>query len=507
MKIVKTVKHVSVMKRGTTSIRSKIILIYLALALGVGAFVLFASFSLRFLERRVNEGVAIAAFQETAQEMRRHEKNYFLYRAAADLDATRRLAVELELLLDKDRAILVELTQADELSLLRRALVRYRRQLEGGALGEGADDDAIRTAGHEILTRSVSLAARERATLSGSVRQSRNTLLWSVGVLVLLALAGGQVLYRVVGRPLRQLEKQLEPLAQGRFRTFSMVSNDREIVSFTLALNRMLEELELRRRQVLQSEKLASLGTLASGVAHELNNPLGNISGAAQIALEEIESLPVVAREELRAWLKQIDDETERARQIVRILLDYSRRPSQANCPTPLRDVVVKSLLLLRPRLPADDTVCLDVATDLMLCIDPQRMQQVFINLIQNALDAGGESVHIRIEAAAATLQDWPPANVATALAAGLAQVVGAPAKASRAVIIRVCDDGPGIPGERIVQVFDPFFTTRSPGEGTGLGLFIVAEIVQEYDGAIAVTSQPGNGTCFTLWLPCGDRT
>jgi signal transduction histidine kinase len=320
-------------------------------------------------------------------------------------------------------------------------------------------------------------------------------------------LAGGQVLYRVVGRPLRQLEEQLAPLARGRFRSFSMVSKDREIVSFTQALNRMLEELDLHRRQVLQSEKLASLGTLASGVAHELNNPLGNISGAAQIALEEIaalpSSLPEPARDELRAWLTQIDEETERARQIVRILLDYSRRPSQESPPTPLRELLEKCLLLLRPRLPADDTVSFDIPADLLLCIDPQRMQQVFINLIQNALAAGGESVHIRIEATAAKPRDWPPTDMATAPS----QMLGTQSAAARAVLIRVCDDGPGIPAERIGQVFDPFFTTRAPGEGTGLGLYIVGEIVQENGGAIAVTSPPGGGACFTLWLPCGDRS
>jgi signal transduction histidine kinase len=269
----------------------------------------------------------------------------------------------------------------------------------------------------------------------------------------------------------------------------------------------MLEELDLHRRQVLQSEKLASLGTLASGVAHELNNPLGNISGAAQIALEEIaalpSSLPEPARDELRAWLTQIDEETERARQIVRILLDYSRRPSQESPPTPLRELLEKCLLLLRPRLPADDTVSFDIPADLLLCIDPQRMQQVFINLIQNALAAGGESVHIRIEATAAKPRDWPPTDMATAPS----QMLGTQSVAARAVLIRVCDDGPGIPAERIGQVFDPFFTTRAPGEGTGLGLYIVGEIVQENGGAIAVTSPPGGGACFTLWLPCGDRS
>ncbi|MBU1665846.1 MAG: HAMP domain-containing histidine kinase, partial [Gammaproteobacteria bacterium] len=417
-----------------------------------------------------------------------------------DLDAAQALAVELEQRLGMDRAVLAELAAADELLALARSLTRYRRLLDDDARAE-AD---LRGAGHEILTRSEQLAERERATLSGSVRQSRHALLWSVGVLVLLALAGGQVLYRVVVRPLRQLEKQVEPLAHGEFRAFSMVSKDREIVSFTQALNHMLEELELHRRLVLQSEKLASLGTLASGVAHELNNPLGNISGAAQIALEEIESLPAAAHEELRGWLVQIDDETQRARQIVRTLLDYSRRPGHENRPTPLLGVLEKSLLLLRPRLPADDSVSYEVAAELMLCIDPQRMQQVFINLIQNALDAGGDAVHVHIEAAAAAPHDWPPPDLAHAMALGQAQMLGAPISAARAVLIRIRDDGPGIPGERIGQVFDPFFTTHAPGEGTGLGLYIVAEIVQEHGGAIAVTSQPGAGACFSLWLPCG---
>ena len=485
------------------SIRSKIILIYLALAFGVGAFVLFASLSLRYLEQRVNEGVAIAAFQETAQEMRRHEKNYFLYRASADLGAAKNLAIELESLLDKDRAILAELAQGDELAVLARALARYRAQFDNGDV----DDDTVRAVGHEILSRSESLAERERASLVGSVRHSRHVLLWSVAVLVLLALAGGQVLYRVVGRPLRQLEEQLAPLAQGRFRVFSMVSKDREIVSFTQALNRMLGELELRRRQVLQSEKLASLGTLASGVAHELNNPLGNISGAAQIALEEIETLPVAIREELSGWLTQIDDETERARRIVHTLLDYSRRPSQANPPTPLREVLDKSLLLMRPRLPAEDTISFDVAPELLLCMDPQRMQQIFINLIQNALSAGGAGVHIRIEATQVRSQDWPPLEVAEAVASGHAQVLGVPADTARAVMIRICDDGPGIAADRISQVFDPFFTTREPGEGTGLGLYIVAEIVQEQGGGIAVSNRADGGACFHLWLPCGVGT
>ncbi|OGT90197.1 MAG: hypothetical protein A2514_10750 [Gammaproteobacteria bacterium RIFOXYD12_FULL_61_37] len=476
------------------SIRGKITAGYLILAFGVGGFVLFASADLRFLERRVREGVAISAFQETAQEMRRHEKNWFLYRARGEAgeDLTTARSAAAGLAQGMEGAALSTVASGDERATLKRNLDQYRH-----LLGQAEPPETeLRAIGHELSEQIERLSERERTSLVATARQSRHLLFWSVGALLLLGLAGGQVMYRIVGRPLRQLEEQLEPLAQGRFHAFAMVSDDREIVSFTLALNRMLEELELRRRQVLQSEKLASLGTLASGVAHELNNPLGNVSGAAQILLEEIETLPAEIRESLCGWLTQIDDETERARHIVRTLLDYSRRPAEVAGPIPLLEVLEKCLLLLGPRLPEADSVTLDIPGEIQLRADPRRLQQVFINLIQNALAAGAR--HVEIQARPANAAGWPPASAAL--------VLGDPAREARAALIQIRDDGPGIPSDRIGQIFDPFYTSRAPGEGTGLGLTIVGEIVRDLGGAIAVASPPGMGACFTLWLPCGER-
>ena len=480
-----------------SSIRGKITLGYLALAAGVGAFMLFASADLRFLEVRVREGVTVATFQEDIQEMRRHEKNFFLYRAADELGEARALAARLEARGASEAAALAAVASGGELEALRRSIARYRLLVDAAARDAG-DEAAIRAAGHDISERGERLAERERAALVETLRQSRHALFWSVGLVALLAVAGGQLLYRAVGRPLRNLEAQLEPLAEGRFQSFTQVSGDREIVSFTAALNRMLEELELRRRQVLQSEKLAALGTLASGVAHELNNPLGNISGACQILVEEVEgleSLPAETRAALHDWLTQIDDETERARRIVRTLLDYSRKPGREGAPCLLGETLEKSLLLLRQHLPREDSVVLDVPADLRVCADPQRLQQVFINLLRNAFDAGAKRVTVAGRRAAPA--DWPPAG------AGL--VVGE-RQGGEAVMIAVEDDGTGIPSERLDHIFDPFYTTREPGEGTGLGLYIVGEIVQEQGGAIAVSSPPGGGARFTLWLPCGER-
>ncbi len=483
-----------------TSIRGKLTLGFLALAIGMGGFMLFASADLRYLENRVREGVAISAFREAAQELRRHEKNYFLYRGTDELDEARSTAGRLVRMLDGEASSLASVARSGELPALQRAIRLYldliERPIEFGEEGGLSAESEIRAAGHEISERSDRLAERERTLLVDILRQSRQALFWSVGLVVLLAIAGGQLLYRAVGRPLRNLEAQLAPLAEGRFQNFTQVSEDREIVSFTAALNRMLAELELRRRQVLQSEKLAALGTLASGVAHELNNPLGNISGACQILGEELkglDGLPEETRTALHEWLTQIDDETERARRIVRTLLDYSRKPGREGATCLLGEALEKSLLLLRQRLPEEDSVVIDMPADLRVCADPQRLQQVFINLIQNAFDAGARRV--TVAARPVDADDWPPP--------GADLVVGEP-KGHQAVMISVSDDGPGIPHERIDHVFAPFYTTREPGEGTGLGLYIVGEIVQEQGGAIAVSSPREGGARFALLLPCG---
>ncbi|MBP8284583.1 MAG: hypothetical protein KAX46_11845, partial [Chromatiaceae bacterium] len=317
------------------SILGKIILAYLALAVGVAGLVLFTSADLRFLESRVREAVAITAFQDDAQEMRRHEKNFLLYQAPSELTAARGLAKGLAGRVTSDGEVLARVLPGEELAAMSAAIVVYRSLLDPPGL-DASDTQAarVREAGHAISEASDRLAERERGLLIETLRQSRQALIWTLGLVALLALAGGQLLWGAAGRPLRRLEAQLKPLAEGRFQAFAEVSRDREIVSFTAALNRMLEELESRRRQVLHAQRLAALGTLASGVAHELNNPLGNISGACQILLEEVAELPGLSREaraDLRGWLTQIDDETERARRIVLNLLDYSRKPGRAD--------------------------------------------------------------------------------------------------------------------------------------------------------------------------------
>jgi len=271
----------------------------------------------------------------------------------------------------------------------------------------------------------------------------------------------------------------------------------------------MLRELELRQRHLVQSEKLASLGTLLSGVAHELNNPLSNISSSNQILLEELQEArekdrpsPLPLDQEFAVdLLTQINDQTDRARNIVRSLLDFSRDKDFKTQNLPLRPLFEETVRFVKGQVPANTTVRIDVPDDLAITVDKQRIQQAFLNLIKNALDAVGEgggmvTVTARYHSAIDKVGD-DDTGIYNYL-----KYRGKCTLEEDTVDIEVHDSGSGIPAEALPRIFDPFFTTKDVGKGSGLGLFIVHEIIEEHDGCIAVDSEPGKGTSFLIRLP-----
>lgn len=487
------------------SIRSKILFAYFGLATGLVAVALFAWADLRFVERTIAQGSRIAVLREHAGEMRRHEKNTLLYRLADERDQALERADRLRVALAATDTTAGGLLDVATRQALHGELDDYRQLISridtvtpaGRPAGRTAQatESALRAVGHRISAQIDQLAERGNTALAAALETARRALLFFVSVVLLLALLVAFSLIRAVVRPLRQLERNLRPLAEGRFDALPQVSADREMVSLVHALRRMFDELEQRRRQVLQSEKLASLGVLAAGVAHELNNPLGNISAAAQILQEE------AARPEpsdLGIWTRQIDAEALRAQAIVRTLLDYAQRPPLVAGPVRLDAVIDKALQLLRSRFPAVAAVELDLAAEAEVNADPQRLQQVFINLLGNALamDRAPATLQVRIEGrlGRAAPPDWPPSPDAF--------VVGALPPGQALLRVAVSDNGPGIAPELWPRIFDPFFTTREPGQGVGLGLFVVVEILQEHGAAIAVDRSPSGGARFCLAFP-----
>lgn len=469
------------------SLRAKITLGYYLVGVLIIGMAAVALFELRLVQAKIAAGAAIAEFLEVSLEVRRFEKNFFLYREARDLVEQGAYLERAHALLDNDA--FHQFAGDERLAELRGEIARYERHMREFA--EQVDDPArrrvleplIRQDGKRVIDFAEDAARRERALLQASLDKHQRNLLLSIGVLVLLILPVGQFVAWRIARPLKQLERHMARVALGHREPLRFDSTDREIVSLRDAFGHMLAELEQRQKNLVRSEKLASLGTLLSGVAHELNNPLSNISSSAQILLEDQAAMTPAQRQ---AMLAQIDEQTERARRIVRALLDFARdRPIRAE-PVPLRELVEQTLDFLKGVVPPTVTVNVIVAPGLTAHADGQRLQQVLLNLVKNAVEAMHGKGQICIEARRAHI----------ARSGGGEPTPG--------VELEIADNGPGIPPATLARIFDPFFTTKDVGRGSGLGLYVAHEIIEEHGGSLTADSWPGEGTRFRILLPDG---
>ena len=468
-----------------------------ALLLGLSVFVVV---ELRLLERRIVAGEALAEFFDATLEIRRFEKNYFLYAQWEDLNESMRYAGRARELLDRNGAAFGAFVPgaaaghaARPAPPLRVADAAVRGGAAGGprAQGPGAGG-APRRQGDRHARRG---DLGERAAQPAGAARALPAAGWS---------ARSSCSRRWRSRSARSwcarssarcgsLEQALNSVAEGRYEPVAIGSRDREIVSLTNALNRMLRERELHERHLIQSEKLASLGTLLSGVAHELNNPLSNISTSAQILAEEMGPGNCELAGEL---VGQIGEQTDRARNIVRSLLEFSRDREFRKEPLPLRPLVEETVRFLKGQIPPGVSVEVAVPAEITLPGDRQRLQQVFLNLVKNAVEAvPPETGRVVVSARRVPAGSAPQTDAALV-------VHGAGLPGGDVIEIEVRDNGPGIPPEIRKKIFDPFFTTKDVGKGSGLGLFVVYEIIDEHDGGIAVAGGPGGGTLFTIRLP-----
>lgn len=456
---------------------------------------LFFVGELRTLEARVMLGQRATDLFDTVLEIRRFERNYFLYHQAADREENARQIDMVRQLLSENEADYLAIVPAARLKQLQDRLNQYQNAMSGLSAVESAParmqaiEPRIRNLGQEVVEIAREIAASERRQIQSTLASFQTLLLVFIFCMALLIVAIGRVLSQRVVRPLKEMESSVEAIVANRRESLSAPSSDREIISIIAAFNHMLKELELRQKSLMRSERLASLGTMLSGVAHELNNPLSNISTSCQILQEEIgEHDP----ETQKRYLERIDQQTERARHIVRSLLEFSREKEFTKEQVPLRALVAQTVGFVRGEVSARSVVKLDVSEELRVPADAQRLQQVLVNLIRNALDGLGPDGEIQISAQRMQASG-PPEGTA----------LGPGCEAEGEVVeISIADNGPGIAPEILPRIFDPFFTTKGVGRGMGLGLFVVYEIVDEHGGCIAVQSAPGQGTAFRIRLP-----
>jgi len=360
---------------------------------------------------------------------------------------------------------------------------------------------------------------------------------------LLLIAVGSFLLSRVIVKPLRKLVQMSEKIAEGNLESMGGPSGGDEIGKLFSSFNHMASRLredrakveeyirslervnrELRRAQdeVIRSEKLASIGRLAAGVAHEIGNPTGAILGYLDLL-----SSGGLATDEGKEVLQRAGCEADRIRRIVRELLDFSRPSPGGEEDVDINEVISNTLSLLYHQKKIWEQI--QVVTEFQVDLpkwkgDPHQIQQVMINLFLNAADAmtlsnpsrvGGErKLHITTRILAAeeaaefgeTLsrrrKEDPPAKDYSSLRTKRSQAAPLPDEPLSLMQIEVEDTGPGIPREEIGKIFDPFYTTKPPGEGTGLGLAICLRILESYGGRIQAQSHEGQGTTFVILLP-----
>jgi two-component system, NtrC family, sensor kinase len=328
----------------------------------------------------------------------------------------------------------------------------------------------------------------------------RNRVMGTFTIMALLATAGLLVLLSVLAasitRPVKIMVEATERIAGGDLRHRVALGSEDEFGHLAASFNRMTENLltaqdnlaqwgrtlekrveertrELRETQdaLIQSEKLASLGKMAAGVAHEINNPLTSILINAHLLLERNPADPAA-----RESLTMIADETARCAQIVRGLLEFSRLTPSRIAPASINDIIDRTVQLLEKQALVRNiiiTKVLDPGLPL-LELDKNKIQQVFSNLLINACEAMPEG--------------------------GRLAVVSRPSADGLGVEVEFSDTGIGIPKENLGKLFDPFFSTKS--FGTGLGLAVSYGIIRRRGGTIEVRSDVGRGSAFTVKLP-----
>jgi len=325
-----------------------------------------------------------------------------------------------------------------------------------------------------------------------------------------LALFGFYLIYRSTIRPINRLVKRVEEFKEGDTFFLTSGAEQNEFGKLSSSLNVMLRrlednkaelktgirslekanlELQQAQEEIIRSEKLASVGRLASGVAHEIGNPIGIVLG--YLGLLEGSDLN---DEERRDFINRIEKEIGRINRTIRNLLDFSR-PSKGE----MRVVSVHKIIgdmvdILKPQtMVSDSEIFLDKGAkkDTVLA-DPDKLKQVFLNLSMNAIDAMG-----------ANQKKNESQKNALSIQTSISTETKADKRVNKSKIhIEFIDNGSGIPAEDLTRIFDPFYTTKEPGKGTGLGLSVSLRIIEDIGGDIKVKSEAGKGTKIVVILP-----
>lgn len=256
---------------------------------------------------------------------------------------------------------------------------------------------------------------------------------------------------------------------------YGLTPGNSENAAYLLLLEDVTQRVEMEAR-VIETEKMAAVGLLASGVAHEINNPLAIVSAHSEDLLDRMQEQGMPPdSQEIQSILKIVSEQIDRCKQITGRLLHFARRGKQGNDPMDAGIAVEQTLVLLAQRARQKKlTFRSEIEPDLWVLGNENEWQQVLLNVLTNAMDASDEGTRIEVHAY----------------------------REGETITVEVRDQGEGIPNQNLTRVFDPFFTTKPAGQGTGLGLFVSYGMVQKMQGHLSIESEEGKGTTVRISLP-----
>lgn len=459
------------------TIRTKIILGFIASLIFVS--ILSMAFGLNIMTLK-NKIVVLDEFHgllDNILEIRRYEKNTILYGYQEKtveelLDYLHRTQTDISRLSDS----IGMLAGIDRYDAFKEEVETYRMLMGAGTKRLNTAEVArIRSLGKKMVEFCEGLLVWKRKRINQSLENMVSFSIMAVGGFTLCIAIVFLFEARSMLKRLKQVTLATRSIPKGKFKTIMEDASKHDEISQLIAgFNQMVRELDEKQDQLVQSRKLASIGTFTSGIAHEINNPLNNISLTADSLLEAFDDL---SGTEAREMIQDIITQTSRASTVVKNLLDFSRSDQTRLSRITVPDVISGTLGLVRNQLMVNKIRLTTDIPDTLPAIEGNlhNIEQVFINLFSNAMAAMPDGGDI---------------------------LVAADVQEDGQVRIRFKDSGQGIAPENLPQIFDPFFTTKPVGKGTGLGLSIVYGIIKKHGGHVAVESEKSQGACFMIILP-----
>jgi len=442
-----------------------------------------------FIEKVRDEGRKLEAFVKTEKhapelsinfvlDLRRLEKDYMLFRDTASFNRMNDALSEVNSLVPScpDCARYPEAIN-DLISVYNKI---------------NAMENDLLIAGRGIEDTTNRIAQSERQKVNAFFTSTQRFLMI---VLILFCTLIPLFVYQTasyVVAPIKRLADITRKISEGDMTLRAPIKEHDETYTLAVSFNRMLDHLQLTRSSLEKSlellhekhvevEKRASLGFLVSGVAHELNNPLNNISLTAETMKEDLQEL---STEELREHIQDIISQSERAKHIIEELLDFAgTRKSTAMEKLDIINVLAESINLVANQLKVSHIhLKKDIhKTPVFIKGNQSKLEEIFVNIMVNAIHAMKES--------------------------GTLSICAKPDEKEKSITVEISDTGCGIPKKYLNNIFEPFYTTKQSGLGTGLGLAVTRSLVEKHSGDIDVRSKVGEGTTFTVRFPLYTET